>query len=51
MTKYNLLSYEDRQNIEDGLNHNKSYNKIVHFQLKLRFFNHSFTQLCTLLFI
>lgn len=29
MTKYNHLSYEDRQNIEDGLNHNKSFSQIA----------------------
>lgn len=29
MTKYKHLSYEDRKNIEDGLNQNKSINKIA----------------------
>ena len=29
MTKYCHLSYEDRKNIEDGLNQNKSINQIA----------------------
>lgn len=29
MTNYSHLSYEDRENIEDGLNENKSINKIA----------------------
>ena len=29
MTKYSHLSYEDRKNIEDGLNDNKSINQIA----------------------
>ena len=29
MTKYCHLSYEDRKNIEDGLNENKSINQML----------------------
>ena len=29
MTNYSYLSYEDRKNIEDGLNENKSTNQIA----------------------
>mgnify|MGYP004655455945 CR=1 FL=1 len=29
MTNYSHLSYEDRKNIEDGLNENKSINQIA----------------------
>ena len=29
MTNYSHLSYEDRKNIEDGLNQNKSINQIA----------------------
>lgn len=29
MTNYSHLSYEDRKNIEDGLNNNKSINQIA----------------------
>ena len=29
MTNYSHLSYEDRRNIEDGLNENKSINQIA----------------------